>query len=135
MTYCLYTESSSTARGFYCDVNSVNLLAVVWVTPEGKYWGQHLVAGTRSCVLCVQDITERQRGTFPFAVYSPHYTVLKQIFTQRITFAHRCVICKTRTASHENDNLSYPSPSYSSHMHAVYETSLKMTMYYTRGVG
>jgi hypothetical protein len=83
------------------------------------------VAGAGSCVLCVQNITERQKGTFPCAVYSPHYTVLKQTFAQRIKLAHCYIICKTRTATHENDNLSYPSTPYSSQMRAVYETSLK----------
>jgi len=82
VTYCLYTESSSTARGLYCGVRFVNPLAIVWAAPEGTYWGQQLVVGARSCVLCVQHITERHRGTFPCAVYSPKYTVLKQMFAQ-----------------------------------------------------
>lgn len=119
MTYCLYTISSSTARALYCGVSSVNPLTVVWAAPEGTYWGQHLVVGARSCVLCVQHITKQQKGTLPCAVYSPHYTVLKQMFAQRITLAHSYIICKTRSATHENDNLSYPSTSYSSQMRAV----------------
>jgi hypothetical protein len=35
VTYCLYTESSSTARALYCGVSSVNPLTVVWAAPEG----------------------------------------------------------------------------------------------------
>jgi len=82
VTYCLCTESSSTARALYCGVSVVNPLAAVWAAPEGMYWGQHLVVGARSCVLCVQHINEQQKGTFPCAVYRPHYTVLKQMFAQ-----------------------------------------------------
>jgi len=81
VTYCLYTEYSNTGRELYRR-QFVNPLAVVWAAPEGTYWGQHLVVGARTCVLCVQHITERNRGTFPRALYSPHCTVLKQMFAQ-----------------------------------------------------